>query len=218
MTQVRRVEEARSRDRFHAVITNIDDRPSVDIEAHHRLRGGIPEDTIRQVKQDSGLCHAPLQNSFGNWLWWHASVLAYNVARWIRHLALPAEFARCRRKRLRLAFFNVAARVVTTPANSAYVSRARTPEPTASSKRSPASEHSQRSPEPARHSHPTTTRTTDPSRTEPIDAPTHRHHHHIDHRRRPTAPLTPSPRATHPRLHIPVRPRSSALLPTCSRC
>ena len=83
------------------------------VEAHHRLRGGIPEDTIRQLKEDFGLDHAPLQNFFGNWLWWHACALAHNTARWLDDLALPREFRRCRGKRLRLAFFNVAARVVT---------------------------------------------------------------------------------------------------------
>lgn len=100
--------------RFHAIVTNIPAwlGPADMIEAHHRRRGGIPEDTIRQLKQDFGLIHAPVQNFFGNWLWWHACALAHNVARWIRHLALPADFARCRGKRLRLAFFNIAARVV----------------------------------------------------------------------------------------------------------
>jgi hypothetical protein len=99
--------------RFHAIVTNHTTTPAVDVEAHHRLRGGIPEDTIRQLKEDFGLIHAPVGNFFGNWLWWHACALAHNVARWLRHLALPAEFARCRGKRLRLAFFNIAARVVT---------------------------------------------------------------------------------------------------------
>ncbi len=100
--------------RFHAIVTNLPAlfAPADMVEAHHRLRGGIPEDTIRQLKEDFGLIHAPVQNFFGNWLWWHASALAHNVARWIRVLALPREFRRCRGKRLRLAFFNVAARVV----------------------------------------------------------------------------------------------------------
>lgn len=101
--------------RFHAIVTNLPAlfAPAEMVEAHHRLRGGIPEDTIRQLKEDFGLIHAPVQNFFGNWLWWHACALAHNVARWIRVLALPADFHRCRGKRLRLAFFNVAARVVT---------------------------------------------------------------------------------------------------------
>ena len=101
--------------RFHAIVTNIPPLlgPADMIEAHHRARGGIPEDTIRMLKEDFGLEHAPLQNFFGNWLWWHAAALAHNVAGWIRRLALPADFHRCRGKRLRLAFFNVAARVTT---------------------------------------------------------------------------------------------------------
>jgi hypothetical protein len=101
--------------RFHAIVTNIAAwlGPAAMIEAHHRQRGGIPEDTIRQLKEDFGLDHAPLANFFGNWLWWHACALAHNTARWLETLALPREFRRCRGKRLRLAFFNVAARVVT---------------------------------------------------------------------------------------------------------
>ena len=100
--------------RFHAIVTNLPAlfAPPAEVEAHHRLRGGIPEDTIRQLKEDFGLIHAPVKNFFGNWLWWHASVLAHNTARWVRHLGLPPTFKRCRGKRLRLAFFNVAARVV----------------------------------------------------------------------------------------------------------
>ena len=97
--------------RFHAIVTNLTE-PAADVEAYHRLRGGIPEDCIRQLKEDFGLIHAPVQNFFGNWLWWHACALAHNTARWVRVLALPASFHRCRGKRLRLAFFNVAARVV----------------------------------------------------------------------------------------------------------
>jgi hypothetical protein len=100
--------------RFHAIITNIPAwlGSAAAVEHHHRLRGGIPEEAIRQLKEDFGLNHAPLENFYGNWLWWHASALAYNAARWVRVLALPEDFRTCRGKRLRLAFFNVAARVV----------------------------------------------------------------------------------------------------------
>lgn len=101
-------------DRTFAVVTNLPAlfAPANEVEAHHRLRGGLPEDTNRQLKEDFGFIHAPLENFNGNWLWWQACALAYNTARWIKVLALPEEFARCRGKRLRLAFFNVAARVV----------------------------------------------------------------------------------------------------------
>jgi len=102
--------------RFHAIITNIAPflATAAEVEHHHRLRGGPPEEAIRQLKEDFGLCHAPLENFFGNWVWWHAAALAYNVARWVRVLALPEQFRTCRGKRLRLSFFTVAARVVRT--------------------------------------------------------------------------------------------------------
>jgi hypothetical protein len=102
--------------RFQAVATNMPAwlATATDVEHHHRLRGGAPEEAIRQLKHDFGLNHAPVANFFGNWLWWHATALAYNTARWLRTLALPATFATCRGKRLRIAFLNVAARVVTT--------------------------------------------------------------------------------------------------------
>lgn len=81
------------------------------IEHHDRLRGGAPEEAIRQLKHDFGLNHALVQSFLGNWCWWLASALAYNVARWIGVVALPEAFRTSRGKRLRLSFFNVAARV-----------------------------------------------------------------------------------------------------------
>jgi hypothetical protein len=102
--------------RFHAIVTNVPYifGDAASIEHHHRLRGGAPEEAIRQLKEDFGLNHAPLESFFGNWLWWCASALAYNTARWVRVLALPESFATCRGKRLRLSFFNVPARVTTS--------------------------------------------------------------------------------------------------------
>lgn len=85
---------------------------AAEVEAHHRLRGGIPEDTIRALKNDFGMIHAPVQSFFGNWLYWQAAALAHNVALWLRTLALPRAYRRARGKRLRLAFLNVAARLV----------------------------------------------------------------------------------------------------------
>jgi hypothetical protein len=85
---------------------------ATEVEAHHRLRGGIPEDTIRALKNDFGMIHAPVQSFFGNWLYWHATALAHNVGLWLRTLALPRALRRARGKRLRLAFLNVAARLV----------------------------------------------------------------------------------------------------------
>lgn len=100
--------------RLHAIITNVsvERMSAAEVEAHHRLRGGIPEDTIRGLKNDFGMIHAPVQSFYGNWLYWQACALAHNVALWIRTLALPRAFRRCRGKRLRLHFLNVPARLV----------------------------------------------------------------------------------------------------------
>jgi hypothetical protein len=100
--------------RLHAIITNVpaERLSAAEVEAHHRLRGGIPEDTIRALKNDYGMIHAPVQSFFGNWLYWQATALAHNVGLWLRTLALPRALRRARGKRLRLAFLNVAARLV----------------------------------------------------------------------------------------------------------
>jgi hypothetical protein len=100
--------------RLHAIITNVDAEAmtAAEVEAHHRLRGGIPEDTIRALKNDFGMIHAPVQPFFGNWLYWHAAALAHNVGLWLRTLALPRALRRVRGKRLRLGFLNVPARLV----------------------------------------------------------------------------------------------------------
>ena len=99
---------------MHALITNVtaEVMSAAEVEAHHRLRGGIPEDTIRALKNDFGMIHAPVQPFFGNWLYWHAAALAHNLGLWLRTLALPRAFRRARGKRLRLGFLNVPARLV----------------------------------------------------------------------------------------------------------
>jgi hypothetical protein len=99
--------------RFHALISNVPATvlSAVSVELHHRLRGGVPEEAIRQLKGDFGMNHAPVTSFFGNWLWWLAAALSYNVARWLRVLALPRTWHPIRGKRLRLALLNVPARV-----------------------------------------------------------------------------------------------------------
>jgi hypothetical protein len=93
---------------------------AASLEHHHRLRGGAPEEAIRQLKEDFGLCHAPLENFFGNWCWWLASALSYNIARWVRVLAPPEAFRTCRGKRLRLYFST--SRRVSREARGAFTS------------------------------------------------------------------------------------------------
>lgn len=101
---------------MHAIISNVPKSfmSAVSVELAHRLRGGAPEEAIRQLKGDFGMNHAPVTGFFGNWLWWLAAALAYNAARWLRVLALPRSWHRVRGKRLRLGLLNVPARVVRT--------------------------------------------------------------------------------------------------------
>lgn len=69
---------------------------AAQVEAQHRLRGGVPQDTNRALKNDYGMSHAPAQPFFGNWLYWAAVALAHNVSLWLRTLALPADYRRTR--------------------------------------------------------------------------------------------------------------------------
>ena len=101
--------------RFFALVTNAaPEVTTAEVDHHHRLRGGGPEEAIRQLTEDFGMNHAPVRSFTGNWVWWLGSALTYNVARWVRVLALPEDFATCRGKRLRTSFFNVPAKVVRT--------------------------------------------------------------------------------------------------------
>ena len=70
-------------------------------------RKSASEEAIRQLKYDLNMNHAPVQDFFGNRVWWLSGALAYNVARWLRVLALPEPSATCRGKRLRTSFLNV---------------------------------------------------------------------------------------------------------------
>ena len=88
--------------------------------SHHRRRGGIPEDTIRQLKEDFGSSTPPWRIPAGNWLWWHACALA-QTARWIA--TPPARrVPRCCGKRLRLRSSTSHPAPCPTPANSGSAS------------------------------------------------------------------------------------------------
>jgi hypothetical protein len=58
------------------------------------------------------MIHPPVGPFFSNWLSWRAAALAHNVGLWLRTLALPRASRRARGKRLRLAFLNIAARLL----------------------------------------------------------------------------------------------------------
>jgi hypothetical protein len=72
--------------RHHAFIT---DRPEplAEVEADHRRHAQI-ELAIRDLKQGSGLNHAPSGHFFANAAWLLVACLAHNLARWIARLGL----------------------------------------------------------------------------------------------------------------------------------
>jgi hypothetical protein len=93
--------------RFFAIITNIPPLfgLATDIEHRHRLRGGAPQEAIRQLKEDFGMNNAPCHSFMANWLWWLAASLSPVLARVVSH-------AWRRGKHLRNRFFNVPVRIV----------------------------------------------------------------------------------------------------------
>ena len=74
--------------RYHAFITNRGE-PLLLVEADHRRHAQI-ELAIRDLKEGSGLNHAPSGRFCANAAWLLISSLAHNLARWIAHLGLGA--------------------------------------------------------------------------------------------------------------------------------
>ena len=74
--------------RQHAFITDRDE-PLAEVEADHRRHAQI-ELAIRDLKEGSGLNHAPSGRFFANAAWLLISSLAHNLTRWIAHLGLQA--------------------------------------------------------------------------------------------------------------------------------
>ena len=74
--------------RYHAFITDRDEQLAL-VEADHRRHAQI-ELAIRDLKEGSGLNHAPSGRFFANAAWLLISSLAHNLARWIARLGLGA--------------------------------------------------------------------------------------------------------------------------------
>ncbi len=74
--------------RYHAFITDRDEQLAL-VEADHRRHAQI-ELAIRDLKEGSGLNHAPSGHFFANAAWLLVSCLAHNLARWIARLGLGA--------------------------------------------------------------------------------------------------------------------------------
>jgi len=72
--------------RYHAFITDRSE-PLAEVEADHRRHAQI-ELAIRDLKEGSGLNHAPSGHFFANAAWLLVSCLAHNLLRWIAALGL----------------------------------------------------------------------------------------------------------------------------------
>jgi hypothetical protein len=72
--------------RYHAFVTNREE-PLALVERDHRRHAQI-ELAIRDLKEGSGLNHAPSGSFSANAAWLLISALAHNLARWIAHLGL----------------------------------------------------------------------------------------------------------------------------------
>lgn len=94
---------------FHtALITNLSGAGSSLIR-YHLARGGM-ENYIEEFKHGLGAAHLPSQNFHANWAWLLIAALAYNLAQAFKLLLLKREQQAHQLKKLRLHWFNVAAR------------------------------------------------------------------------------------------------------------
>jgi len=75
--------------RYHAFITDRAE-PLVQVEAEHRRHAQI-ELAIRDLKEGSGLNHAPSGRFFANAAWLLVSCLAHNLVRWLARLGLELQ-------------------------------------------------------------------------------------------------------------------------------
>ncbi|MDI6773708.1 MAG: IS1380 family transposase [bacterium] len=98
---------------FHtASITNLAGAGSSLIR-YHLARGGM-ENYIEEFKHGLGAAHLPSQNFHANGAWLLIAALAYNLAQAFKILLLKTEHHADQLKKLRLHWFNVAARWIRT--------------------------------------------------------------------------------------------------------
>ena len=97
---------------YTAVITNLVGAGSSLIR-YHLTRGGM-ENYIEEFKNGIGAAHLPSQSFLANWAWLLIAGIAYNLAQAFKLLLLSTEQHADQLKKLRLHWFNVAARWIRT--------------------------------------------------------------------------------------------------------
>jgi len=95
---------------YHAFITDRDGE-TLELEADHRRHAEI-ENTIRDLKYESGLNHLPSGRFGANAAWLAFTVMAHNLARWVSRIGLGETLIST--KTLRRRHLSLAARLATS--------------------------------------------------------------------------------------------------------
>lgn len=96
--------------RCHAIVTNRTE--SAEDLAPFHLKRATMENLIRETKYGLSLDGFPCEEFHANWTYFTVGMIAYNLANWIKRLALPGIHKNKFLKAVRYRFFNVAARVI----------------------------------------------------------------------------------------------------------
>jgi hypothetical protein len=101
-----------SRERHFAVLTNRWELKAARLIEWHREKAGTVEMVHDVLKNELGAGVLPSKDFGANAAWLRLAVMAHNVLTALKRLALPAELATARPKRLRFLIFNVPGRLV----------------------------------------------------------------------------------------------------------
>lgn len=97
---------------YTCVITNLRGAAS-SVLKRHLARGGA-ENYIEEFKNNLGARLLPSQNFMANWAWLVIAQLAYNLGQWFKLIVLPARNHHHQFKKLRLHWFCLAGRIITS--------------------------------------------------------------------------------------------------------
>ncbi len=98
--------------RYRYVVTNLPASVSAEQVIDHTYQRCDQENLIEQMGSGLAGWRMPVAEFDGNSAWLEIARLAWNMAKWIAQLALPAEVTRWEWKRFRLHYVHVAAQVI----------------------------------------------------------------------------------------------------------
>ena len=103
----------RYEERYRYVVTNLPTSWSAQQVVDETYQRCDQENVIAQMGSGLAAWRMPVGEFMGNCAWLEIARLAWNLAKWIAQLALPAEVVRWEWKRFRQAFVSVGAQVIT---------------------------------------------------------------------------------------------------------